>query len=105
MSSKARVHIKAISFAHLVKQLKLRAAEAEVFEVDIDFMRVKGDLAVIASYFKDKSLIGRTESLDLAKRVVKSQWHAVLVPEHFLEDLEFQNLLKNKGVAVELIKK
>lgn len=102
METKPRVQIKAVSFGLLVKQLKLRLEEADEFEVDIDFMRVKGDLAVIASYFNKKKLIGRTTSLDLAKRVVKSGWYAVVIPKEFLENLEFKNLLKNKGVKVEL---
>lgn len=103
MESQSRVQIKALSFAHLVKQLKLKLHEADEFEVDIDFMKVKGDLAVIATYFVGKRLIGRTTSLDLAKRVVKSNWHAVRTPLEFMEDMEFQNLVKNKGVAVESI--
>lgn len=101
MESKPRVQIKAVSFAQLVKQLKLRLDEADEFEVDIDFMKVKGDLAVIATYFKEKRLIGRTESLYLAKRVVKSSWYAVKIPKEFMEDMEFKNLVKNKGVNVE----
>ncbi len=105
MSSKARVQIKALSFALLVKQLKLRREEAEYFEVDIDFMRVKGDLAVIATYFKDLRLIGKTHSLELAKNIVKSKWHAVKIPLEFMDDMEFKNLLKNKGVAVEPVEK
>ena len=103
METKPRVQLKAVSFGLLVKQLKLRREEADEFEVDIDFMRVKGDLAVIATYFKEIRLIGRTTSLDLAKRVAKSSWYAVKVPAEFEEDLEFRNLLKNKGVKVELL--
>ncbi|MFT7184131.1 MAG: hypothetical protein ACI9QC_000462 [Oceanicoccus sp.] len=103
METKPRVKIKAVSFGLLVKQLKLRGEEADVFEVDIDFMRVKGDLAVIATYFKEKKLVGVTHSLDLAKRVAKSSWYAIKVPAEFKEDMELRNLLKNKGVELELI--
>jgi len=105
METKPRVQIKAISFAQLVKQLKLNLEKGDEFEVDIDYMRVKGDLAVIATYFKNKRLIGRCHKIELAKSVVKSKWHAVRIPEEFMEDLEFRNLVKNKGVAVELIEK
>jgi len=105
MESKPRVQIKAVSFAQLVKQLKLRHDEADEFEVDIDFMKVKGDLAVIATYFKEKKLIGRCTTISLAKSVVKSNWYAVKIPMDFMENMEFRNLVKNKGVAVEDIEK
>lgn len=105
METKPRVQIKAISFAQLVKQLKLNLDKADEFEVDIDYMRVKGDLAVIATYFEGKRLIGRCTTLGLAKSVVKSKWYAVKIPMGFMEDLEFKNLVKNKGVDVEPIEK
>jgi hypothetical protein len=96
------LQLKAPSFALLVRQLRNRFEEADAFEVDLDLMRVKGDLAVIRLHFQ-KPLYARTTSLDLAKRAAKAGWAIVKVPKDLALDLEFTTLAKNKGVKVELI--
>lgn len=93
------IPVRVPSFALLVKFLKLNLDKADAFEVNLDAMRVKGDLAVIQAYFK-KPLIARSESMDLLKRAAKSNWPYVILPEGMQPDLEFRNLLKNKGTRV-----
>jgi hypothetical protein len=87
------------SFALLVRQLKKYSKDADGFEVDLDAMRVKGDLAVIKKAFP-KVLIAKATSLDLARRGAKAGWDYVHVPEDLETDLEFKTLTNNKGVQL-----
>ena len=87
------------SFAMLVKQLKAHLAEADIFEIWLDAMRVKGDLAVIQKFFK-KPMMAKSESLDMLKRAAKARMHYVDVPHDLKTDAEFDSLVKNKGVKV-----
>ena len=87
------------SFVLLVRQLKRNMPTCDAFEIDVEGMVVKGDLAVIKKAFP-KPLIGSVKSLDLAKRTAKSDWMFVRIPEDLEVDLEFSTLVKNKGVGV-----
>lgn len=91
--------IKTESFALLVRRLKRQINEADVFEIDLDHMRVKGDLAVIQKYF-EKPMIAQSTSLDLLKRGIKSGMHYAKCPWSLETDLEFQTMLKNKGAKL-----
>lgn len=83
----------------LVRTLESRINEADYFEIDLDSMRIKGDLAVIRKICK-KPLIGRSSNLDFAKRAVKAGFYAVRIPEDLEVDSDFSTMLKNKGVLV-----
>lgn len=91
-----KIHqVKARNFALVVKEIKTHFDEADAFALDLDNMKVKGDLAVLQRYF-EKPLIGRTADLDMARRAVKSNLAYVDVPVEFHQDLELQNLMNNK---------
>lgn len=87
------------SFVLLVRQLKKHKNNADIFEIWLDKMRVKGDLAVIQSYFK-KPMIAKSENLDLLKKGVKAGFHYVDVPHNLETDLAFKTLVKNKVAKV-----
>lgn len=87
------------SFVALVKTVKEHLDDADIFEVWLDKMRVKGDLAVVRKFF-NKPMIAKSEKLDLLKRGVKAGLHYVDVPHDLAVDMEFQTLVKNKGVKV-----
>jgi 3-dehydroquinate dehydratase type I len=83
----------------LVKEMKKNLEAADVFEIWLDDMRVKGDLAVIQKFFK-KPLIAKSDSLDMLKRGVKAGMTYVDVPHGLPLDSEFRTLVKNKGTKV-----
>ena len=87
------------SFVLLVKQLRHFHDDADLFEVDLDNMRVKGDLRVIQQSF-DKPIIGCTRTLDMAKRAAKSTLPFVKIPKDLELDDEFKTLIKNKGTTL-----
>lgn len=87
------------NFALVVKVIKREYDNYEAFELNLDDMKVKGDLAVLQKYF-EKPLIGRTSDLAMAKKVVKSELAYVRIPAELELDLDFENLVKNKGVGV-----
>ncbi|MBU0981110.1 type I 3-dehydroquinate dehydratase [Patescibacteria group bacterium] len=87
------------SFVMLVNQLKNHKDQADIFEIWLDTMRVKGDLAVIQKHFK-KPMIAKSNSLDLLKRGAKAGFTYVDVPHNLEVDVEFQTLVKNKGTKI-----
>lgn len=87
------------SFVLLVNQLKKHIDAADIFEIWLDKMRVKGDLAVIQKFFK-KPMMGKSENLEMLKRAAKAGMHYVDVPHNLQTDPEFDSLVKNKGVQV-----
>jgi 3-dehydroquinate dehydratase-1 len=87
------------SFVALVKTIKEHLDDADIFEIWLDKMKVKGDLAVVRKYF-NKPMIGRSANLDMLKRGVKAGLHYVDVPHNLHVDMEFRTLVKNKGVKV-----
>lgn len=91
--------IKTETFGLLVRRLKRQLNDADVFEIDIDFMRVKGDLAVIQRYF-EKPMIAKSTSLDLLRRGVKAGMHYAEMPWNLETDLEFTTLVNNKGAKM-----
>jgi len=99
MNSKHVLPIQPESFALLVAYLKKHINEADIFEIWLDEMKVKGDLAVIQKYFK-KPMIAKSGSLDMLKRGVKAGLSFVDVPHNLVTDMEFETLVKNKGTQV-----
>ncbi len=95
MNSKHVLPIKAESFALLVKQLRLFYDKADMFEIWLDVMKVKGDLAVIQNHFH-KPLIAKSDSLDLLRRAATAGMQYIDIPHDLEETLEFKNLLNNK---------
>ncbi len=91
--------IKTESFALLVKRLKRQLNDADIFEIDLDFMRVKGDLAVIQRYF-GKPMIAKSHTLDLLRRGVKAGMTYAEMPWDLETDLEFETLANNKGTKL-----
>jgi hypothetical protein len=87
------------SFALLVKRLKVEVKNYDTFEIDLDTMKVKGDLAVIQKYFK-KPFIAKSQSLDLLKRTAKAGFVYIIVPDGMETDLDFKTITKNKGTVV-----
>lgn len=79
--------------------MKEHVDRADVFEIWLDHMKVKGDLAIIQKYFK-KPIIGKSEDLDMLKRAIKAGLTYVDVPHNMELDLEFSSLKKNKGSKV-----
>ena len=80
MESQRIMQLNPESFILLVKQLRRFHDDADLFEVDLDHMRVKGDLRVIQNSF-DKPIIGRTRTLDMAKRAAKATLPFVKIPK------------------------
>lgn len=99
MKSKHILPLKAESFVLLVNQLRLYFDQADLFEINLDLMKVKGDLAVIQDRYK-KPLIAKSNSLDLLRRGVTAGMYFVDLPHDLEESLEFKNLLKNKKPKV-----
>lgn len=99
MDSQRILQLNPESFVLLVKQLRRFHDEADMFEVDLDHMRVKGDLRVIQNSF-DKPIIGRTSTLDMAKRAAKATLPFVRIPKDLVLDDEFTTLVKNKGTTL-----
>jgi len=99
MESQRILQLNPESFVLLVKQLRHFHDEADIFEVDLDHMRVKGDLRVIQNSF-DKPIIGRTSTLDMAKRAAKATLPFVKIPKDLMLDDEFTTLVKNKGTTL-----
>lgn len=99
MEDKKILQLQPESFALLVKQLRHFKNDADLFEIDLDGMKVKGDLRVIQNSF-NKPLIGRTYALDMAKRAVKATLAYVRIPKDLPLDDEFKTLVKNKGAHV-----
>jgi len=87
------------TFSLLVRQLRKFRDEADFFEIDLDHMKVKGDLRVIQDSF-DKPMIGRTSTLDMAKRAAKATLPYVKIPKDLELDDEFKTLTKNKGTEL-----
>lgn len=99
MDSQRILKLKPESFVLLVKQLRHFHDDADLFEVDLDNMRVKGDLRVIQQSF-DKPIIGCTKTLDMAKRAAKATLPFVKIPRDLELDDEFKTLVKNKGTTL-----
>ena len=99
MSEKRVLTLRPETFALLVRQLRKFHDEADRFEIDLDHMKVKGDLRVIQNQF-DKPLIGKTSSLDMAKRAAKACLPFVKIPKDLPLDDEFTTLVKNKGTKI-----
>lgn len=99
MDSQRILKLNPESFVLLVKQLRHFHDDADLFEVDLDHMRVKGDLRVIQQSF-DKPIIGCTSSLDMAKRAAKATLPYVKIPKDLELDDEFTTLVKNKGTTL-----
>ena len=99
MNDKKILQLNPESFVLLVRQLRHFHDEADLFEIDLDNMRVKGDLRVIQMSF-DKPLIGRTSTLDMAKRAAKAGLPYVRIPKDLELDDEFKTLVKNKGTEL-----
>lgn len=99
MDSQRILQLNPESFVLLVKQLRHFHDDADMFEVDLDHMRVKGDLRVIQNSF-DKPIIGRTSTLDMAKRAAKATLPFVRIPKDLVLDDEFTTLVKNKGTTL-----
>lgn len=99
MNSKHVLPLSAPSFVLLVTQLRAYIDKADIFEIHVDEMKVKGDLAVINATFK-KPFIAKTNSLDLMKRAVTANMEYADIPHDFVIDMELKNLLKNKNTKV-----
>ena len=99
MKEKRVINLKPETFNHLVRLLRKFKNEADQFEIDLDHMKVKGDLRVIQNSF-DKPLIGSTRSLDMAKRAAKANLPFVKIPKDLPLDQEFTTLVKNKGTRL-----
>ncbi len=99
MKSKHVLPLQVESFALLVKRLKAVKNKADIFEIWLDQMRVKGDLTVIHIYFQVQ-IIGKTENLEMAKRAVKAGLDYVDIPVGLEVDEEFGTLLRNKPTKV-----
>lgn len=83
------------SFALLVKRMRTHLKEADIFEIWLDQMRVKGDIAVIRSYFK-KPMLGKSDSLDMLKKAVKANLDYVDLPHDLKTDSDFETMAKIK---------
>ncbi len=99
MNEKRVLRLNPETFALLVRQLRKFHDDADLFEIDLDNMKVKGDLRVIQNSF-DKPLIGKTSSLDMAKRAAKACLPFVKIPKELTLDDEFTTLVKNKGTKL-----
>ncbi len=88
------------TFLLLVKQLRHFEEEADIFEVDLDKMKVKGDLKVIRKTFPQKEFIAKSHSLDLLKRASSAGWGTIKMPATLEVDNEFKTLVKNRGTKV-----
>lgn len=100
MDSKPVLKLNPPTFLLLVKQLRHFENEADTFEIDLDGMRVKGDLKVIKNTFKNKRFIGVSLSLPLLKAAATAGWEMLRVPSELELDAEFTSLVKNKGTVL-----
>ncbi len=100
MESKRVLHLQPETFLLLVKQLRHFEKDAEIFEINLDSMRVKGDLRVIKNTFPKKEFIGISKSLDLLKAAAIAGWETLRVPSDLLLDAEFTSLVKNRGTRL-----
>ena len=100
MEPKRVKHLEPESFLLLVKQLRHFEKDADIFEINLDKMRVKGDLKVIKNSFKNKEFIGVSESLALLKAAATAGWESLRVPSALLLDPEFTSLVKNRGTKI-----
>lgn len=91
--------LKAKTFAFLFKELQDKAETADIFELHLDDMTIKGDLAVIRNRFQ-KPMIVRASDLDWLKRGVKAGMPYAELPHDLMVDLEFVTLTKNKGAKL-----
>lgn len=99
MNEKRVIQLNPETFSLLVRQLRKFRKDGDIFEIDLDHMKIKGDLKVIQHSF-DKPLIGRTSTLDMAKRAAKADIPYVKIPKDLLLDDEFTTLIKNKGTEI-----
>lgn len=100
MTEKRVLQLRPETFLLLVKQLRRFEKEADIFEVDLDAMKVKGDLKVIRMTFPDKQFIARSTSLDLLKRAATAGWEFLRLPKDLPVDNEFNTLVKNRGTKL-----
>jgi 3-dehydroquinate dehydratase type I len=99
MNSKHVLPVQEESFAMLVKRLKACVGQADIYEIWLDQMKVRGDLAVIRNYF-GTPILAKSESLDLLKRAVKAGLDYIDVPHDLEVDLDFSTMAKNKGATI-----
>ena len=103
MTEKRVLKLNPETFLLLVKQLRHFEKTAEIFEVDLDNMKVKGDLKVIRKSFPDKTFIACSTSLDLLKRASTAGWEILKMPKDLEGDNEFKTLVKNRGTQLIII--
>lgn len=101
MTEKRLLQLHPETFLLLVKQLRYHREKFEIFEVDLDKMKVKGDLKVIKMNFPEKEFIGRSISLDLLKRAATAGWETLRLPQDLELDAEFTSLIKNRGTKLD----
>lgn len=99
MKAKHVLPIKPESFILLVKTLRNFADKADIIELWLDEMRVKGDLKVIVNTFK-KPFIGKSSSLDMLKRAATAGMEYLDVPYDLELDNEFSTLITNKKTKI-----
>ncbi|QQR54850.1 hypothetical protein IPG41_06760 [Candidatus Peregrinibacteria bacterium] len=100
VDSKRVLKLQPETFLLLVKQLRHFEKDAEIFEINLDKMKVKGDLKVIKNTFKNKEFIGVSSSLNLLKAATIAGWDTLKVPEGMEVDAEFTSLVKNRGTKI-----
>lgn len=103
MTEKRVLKLNPETFLLLVKQLRHFEKTADIFEVDLDNMKVKGDLKVIRKSFPDKQFIASSTSLDLLKRASSAGWEILKMPASLEVDNEFKTLVKNRGTQLIII--
>lgn len=103
MTEKRVLKLNPETFLLLVKQLRHFEKTADIFEVDLDNMKVKGDLKVIRKSFPDKQFIAFSTSLDLLKRASSAGWEMLKMPSDLEVDNEFKTLVKNRGTQLIII--
>ncbi len=96
LEHQSSIHLRPETFLLLVKQLRGKAKDVQTIEIDLDGMKVKGDLKVIVNNFPSKRFVGHSQSLDLLKRAAIAGFHALHIPENLQLDLEFKTVVKNK---------
>jgi hypothetical protein len=100
MTEKRVLKLHPETFLFLVKQLRKHQEEADIFEIDLDVMKVKGDLKVVRMTFPGKQFIGCSTSLDLLKRAASAGWEFLRLPKDLIVDNEFKTLVKNRGTKL-----
>lgn len=94
------LRLKPESFLRLVTQVRHLANDYDAVEVDLDAMKVKGDLKVICLKFKDKVFIGKSRSLNLLKRAATAGMPILMMPPDLELDDELKTLVKNRGTQL-----